>query len=179
MFSYTARQLNLVFCYQFLFSDNFLNSFKKLKSVRVKKAVLNLLLKLSSGWRPKRAILASGGGSYLEIMKFRVEGLYVMCTVDILKYSKYIQVLRIWDVMTPDDIPKLTKRLDGIFGKYTEEFISLCNEKYLEGYVTFLFFLLVIYFQGSFRVIVLLSLVCVQKFGDAEDLASFYGNHPI
>ncbi|KAL6189732.1 hypothetical protein ACLB2K_036134 [Fragaria x ananassa] len=36
-----------------LFSDNFLKSFKKLKSVSLKRSVLNVLLKLASGWRPK------------------------------------------------------------------------------------------------------------------------------
>lgn len=120
--------------YQVLFSHNFLKSFKKLASVRLKKSVLNLLLKVSSGWRPKRPIVASRSGSSLEILKFRVEGLYVVSTVDIVKILKNTQVLRIWDVLPFDDIPKLIKRLDSIFVKYTDEFINLCNEKLLEGY---------------------------------------------
>ena len=106
--------------------------------MRFKKSVLNLLLKLSSGWRPKRLTVASGSGSSLEIRKFKVEGLYVICTVDIGKFSKYTQVLRVWDILLPDDIPKLIKRLDAIFAKYTDEFISLCNQRSLEGYVSML-----------------------------------------
>ncbi|PON39575.1 ATP-dependent DNA helicase PcrA [Parasponia andersonii] len=116
-----------------LFSDNFLKSFKKLTSVRRKKSILTLLLKLSSGWRPKRPLVESGSGSSLEIMRFKVEGLYVISTVDITKDFKYKQVLKIWDVLPLDDIPKLIKRLDNIFGKYTENFVNLCNEKSFDG----------------------------------------------
>lgn len=104
-------------------------------SSRRKKSVLHLLLKLSDGWRPKRPIVDSVGGSSLDIMKFKVEGLFVISTVDIKKDSKYIQVLKIWDVLPPDEIPKLIKRLDSIFGKYTDDFINLCNEKSFDGYV--------------------------------------------
>ena len=106
--------------------------------MRFKKSVLNLLLKLSGGWRPKRLTVASGSGSSWEIMRFKVEGLYVISTVDIVKVSKYTQVLKVWDILPPDDIPKLIKRLDAIFAKYTDEFISLCNQRSLEGYVSVL-----------------------------------------
>ncbi|KAH1236524.1 TPR and ankyrin repeat-containing protein 1 [Glycine max] len=36
--------------------------------------------------------------------------------------------------MPPEDVPKLVKRLDNIFGSYTDEFISRCSEKCLEGW---------------------------------------------
>ncbi|KAJ7942669.1 UvrD-like Helicase, ATP-binding domain, P-loop containing nucleoside triphosphate hydrolase [Quillaja saponaria] len=89
-----------------LFSDNFLKSFKKLRSDRTKKSVVNLLLKLSTGWRPKKRDIDSFHGSSSQILKrFKVE----------------------------EDIPKLEKRLDGIFGRYTEDFINHCKEKCFEG----------------------------------------------
>ncbi|KAL5554068.1 hypothetical protein UlMin_041469 [Ulmus minor] len=116
-----------------LFSDNFLKSFKTLKSVRKKQSILNLLLRLSSGWRPKRPTGDSISGSSLQIMKFKVEELFVVSTIDIVKDLKHMQVLKIWDVLSPEDSPKLVKRLDSIFVKYTDDFISLCNEKYFEG----------------------------------------------
>ncbi|XP_062113026.1 uncharacterized protein LOC133824169 isoform X1 [Humulus lupulus] len=116
-----------------LFSDNFLKSFKKLTSIRRKKSILNLLLKLSSGWRPKRQLVESGSNSSMDIMRFKVEGLIVIGTVDITKDLNYKQVLKIWDVLPPDDVPKLIKRLDNIFGKYTDDFVKLCNEKSFDG----------------------------------------------
>ncbi|XP_060669556.1 uncharacterized protein LOC132800264 isoform X1 [Ziziphus jujuba] len=116
------------------FSDNFLKSFKKLTSVRIKKSVLNLLLKLSSGWRPKKRNIDSVCGSSMQIVKqFKVEGLYVVSTTDIVKDLRFIQVLKIWDLLPLEDIPKLIKRLESIFCKYTDDFINLCNEKCLEG----------------------------------------------
>ncbi|XP_060669691.1 uncharacterized protein LOC132799244 isoform X1 [Ziziphus jujuba] len=119
------------------FSDNFLKSFKKLTSVLIKKSVLNLLLKLSSGWRPKKQNIDSVCGSSMQMMKqFKVEGLYVVSTTDIVKdlrFMRFIQVLKIWDLLPMEDIPKLIKRLESIFCKYTDDFINLCNEKCLEG----------------------------------------------
>ncbi|PWA91974.1 uvrD-like Helicase, ATP-binding domain, P-loop containing nucleoside triphosphate hydrolase [Artemisia annua] len=101
-----------------LFSDDFRRSFGKLTCNRLKKLVLNLLLKLSGGWRPKSR---------------SVEGLYIICTVDIIKECKYIQVLKVWDILPLEDIAKLTKRLDIIFSAYTEEYINRCTTKCLEG----------------------------------------------
>ncbi|OIW00707.1 hypothetical protein TanjilG_09676 [Lupinus angustifolius] len=119
---------------QVLFSDYFLKSFKNLKSERTKKSVINLLLKLSLGWRPKRIkVDLLYGNSSLMLKQFKVEGIFVLCSKDIVKESNYTQVLKIWDVLPPEDIPKLVKRLDSIFGSYTDDFISRCNEKYFEG----------------------------------------------
>ncbi|MED6110882.1 hypothetical protein PIB30_047030 [Stylosanthes scabra] len=117
-----------------LFSDNFLKSFKKLRSQRTKKSVISLLLKLSSGWRPKRIKVEVLCGNSLQMLKqFKVEGLYVICSTDIEKESTYLQVLKIWDVLPPEDIPKLVRRLDNIFGSYTDDFVSHCSEKYFKG----------------------------------------------
>ncbi|MCI13852.1 hypothetical protein A2U01_0034974, partial [Trifolium medium] len=52
---------------------------------------------------------------------------------DIVKESNFTQVLRIWDVLPRDDIPKVVKRLDSIFGRYANDFISRCSEQYFEG----------------------------------------------
>nr|KAJ0190303.1 hypothetical protein LSAT_V11C800402640 [Lactuca sativa] len=117
-----------------LFSDGFRRSFAKLKHARLKKVVLNLLLKLSGGWRPKNRSVDLCCERSSQIMKqFKVEGLYVICTVDIIKEVKYIQVLKIWDLLPFDEISKLTKRLENIFAAYTDEYISHCTAKSLEG----------------------------------------------
>jgi len=105
-------------------------------SVQTKKSVINLLVKLSSGWRP------ICGGSSQILKQFKVEGLYAICANDIEKEwsdvekeFRYYQVLKIWDILPAEDIPKLIKRLDSLFGKYTDDFINHCKEKCLEGYV--------------------------------------------
>ncbi|XP_058009792.1 uncharacterized protein LOC110664185 isoform X3 [Hevea brasiliensis] len=118
-----------------LFSENFRKSFSKLTSVRTKKFVLNLLLRLSSGWRPKKKNVDSVCEKSSQILKqFKVEGLYVLCSIDIVKEEvKYIQVLKVWDVLPLEDIPRFVKCLDGIFERQTDDFISRCNEKSLKG----------------------------------------------
>ncbi|XP_057950206.1 uncharacterized protein LOC131145129 isoform X2 [Malania oleifera] len=117
-----------------LFSDDFKKSFGKLQSVRTKTSVINLLLKLSNGWRPKKRNVDTVCECSSYILKqFKVEGLYVVCSNDIAKELKYIQVLKVWDILPLDDIPKLIKRLDCIFIKYTDDFINRCKAKYLEG----------------------------------------------
>ncbi|KAI4357246.1 hypothetical protein L6164_001207 [Bauhinia variegata] len=117
-----------------LFSDNFLKSFKMLHSQRIKKSVITLLLRLSTGWRPRRRNTDSLRVGSSQILKqVKVEGLYVICGADIEKESRYTQVLKIWDVLPLEEIPKLVKRLDGIFGRFTDDFICRCMEKCFEG----------------------------------------------
>ncbi|CAL5430276.1 unnamed protein product [Camellia sinensis] len=118
------------------FSDNFRKSFGKLTSIRLKKSVMNLLLKLSSGWRPKKKNVDSVCESSAQILKqFMVEGLYVVCTIDIVKDSIYKQVLKVWDILPLEEIPKLVKRLDGMFARYTDDYIDHCKQKCFQGYL--------------------------------------------
>ncbi|XP_058731228.1 uncharacterized protein LOC131603010 [Vicia villosa] len=117
-----------------LFSDNFLKSFKNLPSKRTKKLVISLLLELSRGGRPKRIkvdLLCGNSSQMLE--QYEVEGLFVVCSKDIVKESNFTQVLRIWDILPREDVPKVVKRLDSIFGSYTDDFISCCSEQRFEG----------------------------------------------
>ncbi|XP_048422280.1 uncharacterized protein LOC103932355 [Pyrus x bretschneideri] len=116
-----------------LFSDNFLKSFRKLRSIQLKKSVLNLLLNLSCGWRPKKEYIPTSSGPSSILRQYKVGGLYIVCTIDIAKELKYIQVLKIWNILPLEGIPKLINRLDGIFKRYTDDFINRCNEKCLEG----------------------------------------------
>ncbi|KAJ1430520.1 UvrD-like helicase, ATP-binding domain [Sesbania bispinosa] len=57
----------------------------------------------------------------------------IILSTDIIKESRYTQVLKIWDILPPEDIPKIVKRLDSIFGSYTDDFISRCSEQCFEG----------------------------------------------
>ncbi|XVF85499.1 hypothetical protein PTKIN_Ptkin17bG0122500 [Pterospermum kingtungense] len=117
-----------------LFSDDFRKSFGKLKSVQTKKLVLNLLLKLSTGWRPKkRNVNLFCESSSMVLKQFKVESLYIVCSVDVVKELRYTQVLKVWDLLPLEDIGTLVKRLDSFFKMYTDDFVGHCNEKYLEG----------------------------------------------
>uniref|UniRef100_A0A803KZ70 UvrD-like helicase ATP-binding domain-containing protein n=2 Tax=Chenopodium quinoa TaxID=63459 RepID=A0A803KZ70_CHEQI len=117
-----------------LFSDNFVKSFSKLPSTRAKKSVMNLLVKLSNGWRPKKIKADPVCESSVQIVKqYKVEGRYIICTNDIMKDSVYVQMLKIWDVLPLEDVSKLVKRLDSIYGAFTDDFLSCCKERSLEG----------------------------------------------
>nr|GEU56937.1 UvrD-like helicase, ATP-binding domain, P-loop containing nucleoside triphosphate hydrolase [Tanacetum cinerariifolium] len=117
-----------------LISDEFRRSFRKLTGSRLKKKVLNLLLKLSSGWRPKNRSVDLCCESSSQILKqFKVEGIYAIYSIDIIKKVKYIQVLKVWDILALEDILELKKRLESIYFAYTDDYINWCTEKCLEG----------------------------------------------
>nr|GEV91261.1 UvrD-like helicase, ATP-binding domain, P-loop containing nucleoside triphosphate hydrolase [Tanacetum cinerariifolium] len=117
-----------------LFSNDFKTSFGKLKCSRMKKQVLNLLLKLSNGWRPKsRSIDLRCENSSQIIKQFKVEELYIICTIDIIKEFKYVQILKVWNVLSLEEIPKMTKRLESIFSAYTDDYVNRCTEKCVDG----------------------------------------------
>ncbi|XP_056167478.1 helicase SEN1-like isoform X2 [Syzygium oleosum] len=116
------------------FGDNFVKSFRKLTSHRTKMSIMNLISKLASGWRPKKSDVGLLPKSSSPMVKqFEVEGLYVLCTVDILKELRYIQILKIWDVLPLRDAMIVVEHLNSEFKEYADDFISRCNEKCLEG----------------------------------------------
>ncbi|KAM7463330.1 hypothetical protein LguiA_031451 [Lonicera macranthoides] len=64
------------------------------------------------------------------LKQFKVEGLYIVCTIDIAKDTKYTQVLKVWDLLPLEQIPKLAERLDSMFSVYTDNFIKCCKVKF-------------------------------------------------
>ncbi|CAN0880600.1 TPR and ankyrin repeat-containing protein 1 [Linum grandiflorum] len=120
--------------WKILFSDYFKVSFGRL-ATKLKMAVLTRLLKLSEGWRPKKRNVDVQFERSSHILKqFKVEKLYVICSVDISKQdTMYSQVLKVWDLLPLEDVRKLVNRLEGVFATYTDDFIRHCNEKCSEG----------------------------------------------
>ncbi|CAN4092017.1 unnamed protein product [Withania somnifera] len=118
-----------------VFSEDFRKSFRKLASSCLRKYVLTLLVKLASGWRPKRKnVELVCESSSQGVKRFKVvEGRYIVCTVDIQKEFIYTQVLKVWDILPLEEIPGFLRRLDAICLTYNTDFIKLCNEKYFEG----------------------------------------------
>ncbi|WMV17912.1 hypothetical protein MTR67_011297 [Solanum verrucosum] len=119
-----------------VFSENFGKSFRKLASSCLRKYVLTLLVKLASGWRPKRknVDLVCKNSSQV-VKKFKVvEGRYLVCTVDIQKEEFFhTQVLKVWDILPLEEFPGFLRRLDAVCLTYTKDFINLCNQKYFVG----------------------------------------------
>ncbi|KAK3426799.1 hypothetical protein EUGRSUZ_F03159 [Eucalyptus grandis] len=112
------------------FGVNFVKSFRKLTSLRTKVSIMNLLSKLLGGW------------SRVKSNQFEVDGLCVLCIVDILKETqslkiwelRYTQIFKIWDVLPLNDAAmKMVERLGIEFKAHADDFISRCNEKCLEG----------------------------------------------
>ncbi|KAJ0433421.1 putative TPR and ankyrin repeat-containing protein [Helianthus annuus] len=115
-----------------LFSSMFGASLSKIESWETKKLVFLMLLKLSSGWRPKRSSTAASVSQscYFELIKeFRVKGLHLICTIDIMKETRYTQVLKVWDILPFHEIEELVKRLEGVIGMYTPEYVDHCKER--------------------------------------------------
>lgn len=121
---------------QVLFSDIFRKSFASLMAKNKKKSIIKLLLDLANGWRPKKKSVDLVCENSSQIVKqYKVDGLYVVCSNDIMKESEYKQVLKVWDVLPLEEIQKLLRRLDHIFVMHTENFLNCCKEKCLEGYI--------------------------------------------
>ncbi|MCL7047449.1 hypothetical protein MKW94_024532 [Papaver nudicaule] len=117
-----------------LFSNNFRKSFGKLKSSHTQKSVVNLLVKLSNGWRPKKFKVETLCGNSVQFVKqYKVGRIYIISTVDVAKYSYYTQVLKIWDILPLEEIPKLVKSLDSIFSLYTDDYLNRCKLEHIKG----------------------------------------------
>lgn len=96
-----------------------------------------MLLKLSTGWRPKRSSTTASvsGSPYSELMReFKVKGLHLLCTIDIVKDSHYVQALKVWDILPFLEIKKLVKRLERIIKMYTQEYINYCKARCSQRY---------------------------------------------
>ncbi|CAN1841829.1 TPR and ankyrin repeat-containing protein 1 [Linum perenne] len=121
--------------WKILLSENFRTSFQKIDSSALKKLVMNLLLRLSYGLRPKKRKTDIECENSKQIVKhFRVRHLFVLCSVDIVKDSGlHCQVLKIWDLMSAVDIPILVKRLDAVFALHSVGYINRCKEKSFAG----------------------------------------------
>lgn len=115
------------------FDDNFLKSMAKIKNLEIHSEVLSLLVRLSIGWRPPQKNKIPVTFSPL-LEQYNVHGvLHLIWNVDILEENKkYIQVLKVWDVLKESKILELRKNLDFFFGNYTVDNISRCKCKCVE-----------------------------------------------
>ncbi|KAF8398737.1 hypothetical protein HHK36_014595 [Tetracentron sinense] len=119
------------------FSDDFWKSMARIKSVKTRKEVVTLLMKLSSGWRHphKQRNLNFVDGTSQSLELYTVNGLLkLVWTIDVLEEnSNYIQVLKVWDILPSPNIPKLAKHLNIFFGNYTVANMNRCKFECVEG----------------------------------------------
>ncbi|KAJ7000259.1 hypothetical protein NC653_010898 [Populus alba x Populus x berolinensis] len=123
--------------WKFCFSDNFRKSIMKVGN-EARQEVISLLAKLSSGWRQspeERNIIVLHGNSSELLENYRVnDQLSLIWTVDIIKENKNdTQILKVWDVLSLHDLPKLARSLDAVVGNYTVNKMNRCRHKCTEG----------------------------------------------
>ncbi|XP_038977123.1 uncharacterized protein LOC120107765 [Phoenix dactylifera] len=112
-----------------LVSDDFKRSFVGLQDSLTKQIIIGLLWRLACGWRPKHKSLY-----FSKFVKhFRVHGLSLICTTDIIKESEYIQVMKVWDVLTLTEVPKLHQRLERMMSSFSDCYAKCCMIEKIEG----------------------------------------------
>lgn len=116
-----------------------MKSITRIKNIGVHKEVLSILQRLSSGWLQHRKanLLKKMGGTSSELLELHtVNGsLNLIWSVDIVtESSKDVQVLKVWDILSTAEIPKLAKRLDTWFGNYTVDKMNRCKSRSSERY---------------------------------------------
>ncbi|KAL4593865.1 hypothetical protein ACB092_05G294900 [Castanea dentata] len=120
------------------FSNDFLKSMSRVKDTETCKEVLTLLENLANGSRQslrKKNLYDHHGTSSQLLEQYEVKGLlHLVWTVDILKEnSYYIQILKFWDILPLDEIPKLANHLDVLFENYTVQKMNRCKYKRNDG----------------------------------------------
>jgi senataxin len=111
----------------------------RVKNPYICKEIVSLLTSLANGNRraqKKKKVFVHGGISSQLLEQYKVNGNQILVwNVDILKQkSSYIQILKIWGIMSLSQMPKLASLLDILFERYTEAKMNQCKHKCLDGY---------------------------------------------
>ncbi|XP_057845589.2 uncharacterized protein LOC131055004 isoform X1 [Cryptomeria japonica] len=113
-----------------MFSNEFKESFTKLKGLEVRQNIINKILKLANGWRQSRKHAGSTQENFIN--EYATSGLYLVWTTDVERGEGVFQVLKIWNVLTLEKVPTLRQRLENIFRTFTSEYIARCKTKRLD-----------------------------------------------
>ena len=102
------------------------------------KEVLSLIEELSCGWRreknEKHPFVNLGKSSKL-VEHYKVRQRYLVWAVDTQReISHHTQILKVWGVLEPFDVPRILKQLDMIYESYTDDKMSRCKHKHVEEY---------------------------------------------
>lgn len=110
-------------------------------NLNVRKLVISLVVKLSSGWRElkenstNKFFGTQGIGNLLEI--YRVDRqLYLVWSVDVVyENSLCVQNLIFWDILPSSQIQEPALCLERVFRNYTLDTINRCQIEHFERYV--------------------------------------------
>ncbi|KAF7018212.1 unnamed protein product [Triticum aestivum] len=108
-------------------SDEFRKSFTKLKSSQLRREILQKLVKVGGGWRtPVRNLDVPGVSNLAKVYKIR--DLYLIWSTDLEKSEeRYIQIIRIWDLLSQQHVARTVQRLENLFSMYTDDYLDHCR----------------------------------------------------
>ncbi|XP_044967802.1 uncharacterized protein LOC123427749 [Hordeum vulgare subsp. vulgare] len=108
-------------------SDEFRKSFTKLKSSQLRREILQKLIKLGGGWRtPVRNLDIPGVSNFAKVYKIRE--LHLIWSTDVEKSEgRYIQIIRIWDLLSQQHVARTVQRLESVFSMYTDDYLDHCR----------------------------------------------------
>jgi hypothetical protein len=125
-------------CIQVILSDEFRKSFTKLKSPQLRREVLQKLIKLGGGWRTTVKNLDIPGVSHLAKV-YKVRDLYLVWSTDVEKTERrYFQIIRIWDLLSQQNLARTIQRLENLFSMYTDDYLDHCRRVQTQGYELFI-----------------------------------------
>ena len=141
VFSYTLL-LMFRFWYsyiqQVILSDEFRKSFTKLKSQQLRKEVLQKLIRLGDGWRTTVKNLDIPGVSHLAKV-YKIRDICLIWSTDVEKTEgRYFQIIRVWDLLSQQNVARTVQRLENLFSMYTDDYLDHCRRVQTQGYEFFL-----------------------------------------
>ncbi|KAL0700975.1 hypothetical protein Bca4012_057097 [Brassica carinata] len=115
------------------FSDEFKKSVGEIKNPEMYRKIKSFLERISQGWLHEEEEEESERESLIKQSKID-DFLRLIWAVEILKEeSQYIQVLKIWDVVTSSDAPEAVKSLNLHHLKYTGDEVEKCRARCISG----------------------------------------------
>ena len=105
---------------------------------QLRREVLQKLIKLGSGWRTTvRNLDIPGVSNHAKVYKIR--DLYLIWNIDMEKRErKYIQIIKIWDLLSQQHVARTVQRLEVVFSMYTDDYLDHCRRVQTLGYVLFI-----------------------------------------
>ncbi|KAL6843850.1 hypothetical protein ACP4OV_026421 [Aristida adscensionis] len=115
-----------------ILSDNFRKSFMKLKSLHLRREVLQKLVKLGGGWRTTVKNYDTTDAFQLAKV-YRIKDLYLVWSNDLEKNERYFQIIRIWDLLSHQHVARTLQCLENVFSMYTDDYLDHCRRVQTEG----------------------------------------------
>ena len=101
--------------------------------------VLQKLVKLGAGWRTTFKNVGICGTFQLAKV-WKVRDFYLVWSTDVEKSERrYVQIIRIWDLLSHQHVARTVQCLEKLFSIYTDNYLDHCRRVQTDGYVLFIF----------------------------------------